>query len=170
MSIQKKNMKYEDIVVLVIYMPNTEALVFEENPNKTIEHYHNTMIDIEGDFRKKNGFMDMIICNSCVCGIFENIEQASGNTVWKAADEAKERLECFHDFFGERGYGTLLYGIGIAAGVVLTLSAESAMTGYPRDIRIGPVFDRAYSMAKKACIDSRRRIMAADSDLQHIFS
>ncbi len=161
--IQKKKAVYENIVVLVIHMLNAEDLLFEESAGILLGQYQEFILECSNILQQEEDCKDIILYNTCICGIFERRCKESAEKAVAVAHEINKLLSHFNSCRGDNDCEKSVYGIGVASGRAVTFTLKNAWDEYRRDVWMGPVFGRAQSMAKMAGIDGRKRIMVEDT-------
>ena len=151
---------YESVVVIAVHMPGAEEMLFEDNHEQIMEQYRKFLNDCT-KVMQGNYCMDILLYNDQLYGIYDGAHNKTGWNLETTGIRISRLVRNFnHDveaYYTER----LLCGIGIATGTATKIAVYNPFK--QRELWMGHVFDKAYSMARMSVCDGRRRVFIDDS-------
>jgi len=151
---------YESIVVLAVHMPDAEEIPFEENHEYIMEQYQKFLNDCV-NIMHGNDCVDIVLFHNHIYGIYDGTHYKTGRDLETTGIRISRLVRAFNHnveaYYAEK----LLCGIGIAAGTATRVPLHSPFR--KKEMWMGHVFDKAYSMARMSVCDGRRRVFVDDS-------
>ncbi len=155
-----KTVVYESIVVLAVHMPDAKEIPFEENHEYIMEQYRRFLNDCVS-IMNGNDCMDIVLFHNHIYGIYDGTHNKAVRNLEVTGIRISRLVRTFNQGVEAHYAEKLLCGIGIAAGTATRVSVNSPFR--QKEMWMGHVFDKAYSMAQMSVCDGRRRVFIDDT-------
>ena len=150
--------EYREVIVVAIHMMNLDEMFFERNGAIEKEKYRFLLADCMDILQGTSGLLDIVMSNNSVYAIY-NV-RAERHCVQHAAASVNRLFEKTVTFGGEDRC-PLVYGIGIAIGIAISLRIHEK-NGEISRFWLGNGLRRAEAMAQMSVCDGRKQIFLAD--------
>lgn len=149
---------WETVGVIAIYMPNVTEIPFEEGRDSLARMYYELVRKSFEMMRRENGYMDMIIHNAYIGGVFCIKDEKDREQILQIARNISEKLPYIIRKSAELPE-QMLFGIGVSFGAAARIAEHEKEVWGKGSIWIGQVFENACFLAGRAICDGRRTIM-----------